>query len=93
MSTPKFPELRKDVALALKALDAGNANEGQQRTALDFMLFEACGIRNPSFVQGDSHATAFNEGRRFAGLVIAGAVQATPVKPVTIRGKRQTNHE
>ena len=77
---------------ALKALQAGTANEGQQKAALEFILIEACGIRNPSFHYGDSHATAFAEGRRFAGLIIAGAMQAMPAAPAmtTTRGKRQT---
>lgn len=89
MTGPKFPELRKDVVFALKALESGLANEGQQKTALDFILFEACGIRNPSFVPGDSNFTSFNEGRRFAGLIIAGAMQATPAAPVRKTKTRQ----
>jgi hypothetical protein len=86
------PVIPKDVAMALKALDAGKANEGQQRVALDWIMFEACGIRKVSYQQGDAVATAFAEGRRFAGLLVAGALQATPA-PITIkrpvRGKRQ----
>lgn len=89
MSAPKFPPLRKDVAFALKAFGDGVANEGQQKTALDFILFEACGIRNPSFAPGDPHLTDFNEGRRFAGLIIAGAMQATPATPVAKTKTRQ----
>jgi hypothetical protein len=49
-------------------------------------LFEACGIRDISFQDGEKPlATAFKEGRRFAGLLIAGAVQAQPVKVSTRR--------
>ena len=89
MSAPKFPQVRKDVVFALRALEAGTANAGQQKTALDFILFEACGIRNPSATAGDSHMTYFNEGRRFAGLIIAGAMQATPANPVAKTKTRQ----
>lgn len=74
----KMPQLSKDVVFALRAMSAGNANEAQQKAALAFILFDACGIRNPSFEPSDPHTTAFNEGRRFAGLVIAGAIDAVP---------------
>lgn len=82
-----FPAIAPETAHALKALQSGVANEGQQKTALEFILLTACGIRNVSYQTGDSHATAFAEGRRFAGLIIAGAMQATPAKTTT-RGKR-----
>ncbi|RWG25559.1 hypothetical protein [Mesorhizobium sp.] len=90
------PVIPKDIAMALKALDAGKANEGQQRAALDWIMFEACGIRNLSYQPGDVAATAFAEGRRFAGLLVAGALQASPA-PMVIkrvsRGKRQEAQE
>lgn len=77
----------KDVAMALKALSQGNANEGQQKTALEYILFSACRLRDPSYVEGEkSLATAYNEGRRAVGLLIAGAIQS---RPATVRKTRQ----
>lgn len=77
----------KDVAMALKALSQGKANEGQQKAALEWILFEACRIREPSYVEGEKPlANAYNEGRRAAGLLIAGAVQA---HPAPVRKSRQ----
>lgn len=84
-----LPVLTKSVVAALKALSEGKANEGQQKTALDWLLFEASGIRNVSYEDGEKPlATAFREGRRFVGLMIAGAIQARPVSaPRTTRQK------
>jgi len=80
------PVVTKEVVYALKALSEGVANESQQKAALEFILIEACGIRNVSYQPGDTAGTAFAEGRRFAGLVIAGAMQAKPLR-VGKRGK------
>lgn len=55
---------------AIKALAAGTANEDQQDRAYRWILSDACQVRNVSYVRGDSHETAFNEGRRFVGLEI-----------------------
>lgn len=52
---------------ALQALARGQASEHQQRVAYDWLLREAAGIGAQSFRAGDSHATAFMEGRRFVG--------------------------
>lgn len=77
----------KDVAMALKALSHGKANEGQQKTALEYILFAACRLRDPSYVEGEKPLTmAYNEGRRAAGLMIAGAIQASPA---SVRKMRQ----
>lgn len=53
------------VASAIKALSAGAATEHQQRLAYDWILKSAAGVGAQSFRIGDSHATAFMEGRRF----------------------------
>lgn len=85
------PPIPKAIVAALKALSEGVANDGQQKSALEWILFEACGIRNVSYQPGDTAATAFAEGRRFAGLIIAGAMQAKPV--VSARPKRNQRQE
>ena len=61
-----------DIA-ALKALASGTANEGQQKRALEWILLDACAIRDVSFRPGadGDRTTAFAEGRRFVGLQIA----------------------
>ena len=52
---------------ALRGMLAGTANEHQQKMALDWIIERACRARSMSYVKGDVHETAFNEGRRFAG--------------------------
>lgn len=70
----------KDAALAIKALADGNANEGQQQRALQFIMFDLCRLRDPSFEDGEKPLkSAHNEGRRFVGLMIAGAIEAKPM--------------
>jgi hypothetical protein len=56
---------------AVKALHAGTASPEQQRRALDWIMKSVAGIGEVSFHPGDSHATAFREGRRFVGLILA----------------------
>ena len=71
--------LDKETAFAIKALSNGTANDGQQKTALAWILFDVCRLREPSFVPGEKPLeTAFNEGRRHVGLMIAGAIVAHP---------------
>ena len=71
--------LDKETAFAIKALSNGTANDGQQKTALSWILFDVCRLRDPSFAPGEKPLeTAFNEGRRHVGLMIAGAIEAQP---------------
>lgn len=68
--TPDTPEHIKH---ALRALYEGKANEGQQQQFLQWLLWEACDVHGISFRNdqaGGDRATAFNEGRRFVGVLI-----------------------
>lgn len=58
--------------MAIKALAEGKASEGQQKRALDWILYSACGMRQLSFRPGvdGERDTAFAEGKRFVGLQI-----------------------
>ncbi|WP_456389734.1 hypothetical protein [Profundibacter sp.] len=56
---------------ALQALKRGEANEHQQRLALDWIINKAAGTYEISFrsdADGGERETAFAEGRRFVGL-------------------------
>lgn len=68
-----------DIA-AMKALQAGVANEGQQKRAFDWFLYQAARISHVSYVPGDERATMFNEGRRFAGLAVVQLLKAQPIE-------------
>lgn len=56
------------IPAALKAMAQGNAQPHQQQVLLDWLIKEASGVGVQSFRAGDSHATAFAEGRRFVGV-------------------------
>ncbi len=55
------------VAVGMKALSRGEANEQQQVKVFDWLLKQAAGIGSQSY-RADPHATAFAEGRRFVGI-------------------------
>lgn len=79
----------QDAALAVKALAAGTANEGQQKRAVEWILFDLCRLRDPSFEDGEKPLkSAHNEGRRFVGLMIAGAIEARPASTAPAKPKR-----
>lgn len=62
-------------AMALRALAAGNANEGQQRRAIHWIVRAAADTYGLSFRMGDPHGTSFAEGRRFVGTQIVKLVE------------------
>lgn len=56
--------------MAIKALAAGKASEGQQKRALDWIIKTLCGTYDLSFRPGPDgeRDTAFAEGKRHVGL-------------------------
>ena len=65
---------------AIRALAAGNANEGQQRRALDWIINTASGYYDLSFRPGldGARATDFSEGKRFVGAQIVKLTKLIP---------------
>ena len=63
------PDYTEAEAQALRAVWNGEATARQQRLALDFIML-ASGKDDSSHRPGDSHDTAFAEGKRFVGLTI-----------------------
>ena len=55
---------------AIQALAAGNANEGQQKRALTWIIEQASFSYQPSYWPGEDgrRNTDFAEGRRYVGL-------------------------
>ncbi len=72
---------------AIRALHRGEADERQQRMALEFLL-RAFGTHDISFRPGDALSTAFAEGKRFAGTTIVWMLKVAPVR--TDRDKTAT---
>lgn len=56
-------------ASALQALARGNADEAQQKRALDWIIKNACGTYDLDY-RPDAREHAFVSGRRFVGLEI-----------------------
>lgn len=58
-----------DVA-AVQAVYRGEGTPDQQKRAMEWVIKGAAQIGQQSYRAGDSHATAFVEGRRFVGAQI-----------------------
>lgn len=58
---------------AVRALFDGKADENQQKLALEWLIFRACGTGEDPFVQGEDgrRSTDFNLGRQYVGRQIA----------------------
>ena len=59
---------------ALKALASGEANEGQQKRALDWILRVACGVGDNTYYSDSERDSTFAQGKRFVGLEIYGLI-------------------
>lgn len=72
-ASPAFPPVwDKTDVYAIQALAMGNANDLQQKRALDFII-GLCGTYDLSYRPGGQEGdrdTAFAEGKRFVGLQI-----------------------
>lgn len=77
MRLPAINPTELEVA-AMKALAAGVANAGQQKTALRFIL-NTSGVRDMSVDLENDRVTVFNEGRRFVGWQIAKLIELVGV--------------
>lgn len=64
---------------ALRALFSRSATQRQQRLALDYIIRSA-GTHDQSFRPGDSHLTAFAEGKRFVGTNLIWMLKSAPTK-------------
>ena len=62
-----FQVAARDLAdvIALQNVAAGIADAAQQKRALNWIIYKACGFNDISFRPGSPDETAFNEGKRF----------------------------
>ncbi|MBO0125215.1 hypothetical protein [Agrobacterium sp. OT33] len=68
--TAKPAAYDKEVIYAFRALFDGKASDGQQKRAMEWLLFNACHIGQLSFMSNERDS-AFSEGERHIGLQIA----------------------
>lgn len=88
----------KDDLIAIRACLAGNANEGQQKRAMDWIITQASNLYDMSYrpeVQGGALAMAFAEGRRFVGNQIVKMTRPETLEALNKPGKatRKTRQE
>lgn len=79
------PDYDPAVITAVQALKAGAAEPHQQILVMDWLLGPATGLRDVSYWPGDTHATAFAEGKRFVGLQFGKMLSLNP-KAFTKKG-------
>lgn len=74
----------EDDIMAIKALAAGKASEGQQKRALDLIIYKVAGTYDLSFRPGidGERATCFAEGKRHVGTQIVRLTKLV-IKPKT----------
>lgn len=63
--------------MAVKALAAGNANEGQQQRALDWIVRTLCGTYDLTYRPDSDRDSVFAEGKRFVGLQLVKQMKLT----------------
>lgn len=56
------------ITASIRSLFAGKATEHQQKQAIEWILWELCGVRDLSFRPDSVRDTDFAEGKRFVGL-------------------------
>lgn len=72
-----------EIASAIKAVAKGNASPGQQKTALLWIMEDACGAFSDSFAPGKPDVTAYMDGRRSVALQITAVLRSRPSKKET----------
>ena len=67
-------------ATAIQQLERGEAGPEMQKRALGWIINEVCKSYDLSYRPGDTHDTAFAEGKRFVGLEIIKMLKLDPSK-------------
>ena len=89
MKTPvKLDRPDENVTYAVKALAKGIANEGQQKTALDWIVKDLCKTYDLSYRPDSDRDTCFAEGKRFIGLMI---IHEININPELVRRKDESS--
>lgn len=75
-------------ASAIQAIIRGEATFEQQRSAMNWIINQACGTYNTSFSELGDRETSFAEGRRFVGTNI---VKLSKISTAALIGKDSQN--
>lgn len=63
---------------AMLAFSEGRATEHQQKLLFEWIVRQACATYEQTFVPGDPHASAFMDGRTYAGQQILKMTRLNP---------------
>lgn len=72
---------------ALKALAAGTANEGQQKRAVEWLIYAAARTYDATFIPDSERESAYAEGRRAVGLELVKLINLPPSAVTAIKKK------
>ncbi len=70
---------------AIQQLEQGIAGPDMQKRALLWIIKTVCATYDQSHIPGDTHETAFNEGKRYCGNTI---VKMLKLEPGKVRSKK-----
>lgn len=73
------PDYTEAEVQALRAVHRGEADQRQQRLAMDYIV-RAAGTHDISYRPGDPHATAFAEGKRWVGSTLIWMLRVAPAR-------------
>lgn len=92
MKSPPFGPARYTIAdvAAIKALEAGNASESQQKRALRWIVHGAAMTYDETFVAGQTDTSGFLQGRRSVGLQIVKLINV-PISGLKPDEERKTD--
>jgi hypothetical protein len=71
VTQPNITPYDRSVLTAVRALFDGNANEGQQKRAMEWIVFNLCHVGQLSFDTESQRVSDRREGERFVGLQLA----------------------
>jgi len=92
MNAHQPPEYDKETLYAIRACIVGQANEGQQKLAMDWIITKAANLYDMSYRPdgaGGARATDFHEGRRFVGNQIVKMTRPETLKALEAAEKRE----
>ena len=76
---------------AMRAVAKGEATDTQQRIAFAWIINVACRVDEPTHWPGDSHTTAYLEGRRSIAADMVRLIKARPGKEKDLQGNAGTD--
>lgn len=78
----------KNILMAIRAMIAGTASEGQQKLGMEWIITKAANLYDMSYRPRDTGATDFHEGRRFVGSQIVKMTLPITLQALEAREKK-----